>query len=290
MLAVYRLPGGTTMTRRTKIVLIALAMTVPVRQVVSAQVPERSPQAALEDLRADGLVSSARLFLFEGCPQVDPVGRAVFDAVRDIDLRGYGSVQLVGVFAQGTYPGCGYAPLNEWIVEMIDRWHANGEWDSLELYARSLRWPEVTIEAGVQEALLRAAEDEQGPTAAREVIADAALRWRPVERHIEEGIASFGRSIPRQTKTSWTYYLGRTFGADFFRAFAAVAPTYTDDQLFTIVSAIGTDVRHGRVPANAAGLGLLRAEISRRPNLPPWAEIGTEAVVVPHSDAPPPGR
>lgn len=280
------------MTRRTKVLSLAALTGLLLRQPALGQVPERTPQAALDDLAADGLVSNLSLFRFQGCPQDDPVGRAIFDALRDadFDLRGYESVRLVRVVSRDKYPDCNYAPLNAWIVEMIDRWHVNDEWAALEAFARSLRWMEVTIEGDVQAALLRAAEDEQGPNAAREVIADAALRWRPVERHLEEGIAAFSRSIPRQTKTSWTYYLGRTFGADFFRAFAAVAPTYTDDQLFTIVSAIGTDVRHGRVPANAAGLGLLRAEISRRPNLPPWAEIGTEAVVVPHSDAPPPGR
>jgi hypothetical protein len=272
--------------------LVAALAGSPLSHPAHAQVPERTPQAALDDLAADGLVSNLSLFRFQGCPQDDPVGRAVFEAVRnvDLDLRGYESVRLVRVMSRDKYPDCGYAPLNAWIVEMIDRWHANGEWGSLDSFAGGLRWMEITIEGAVQEALLRAAEDEQGPTAAREVIADAALRWRPAERHIEEGIAAFGRTIPRQTKTSRTYYLGRTFGADFFRAFAAVAPTYTDDQLFTIVSAIGSDVRNGRVPPNVAGLEALRAEVRRRPDLPPWAQIGTEATVVPHSDAPPPGR
>lgn len=258
---------------------------------LAAQAPDRTPQAAVEDLQADGLVSRASLFLFDGCPQNDPVGQAIFSAVRDVEVHGYGSVQLVQVLMQGTYPACGYEPLNRWVAEVVNRWHTGGEWDELEYFARLLPDLGIAIEPDLQEALLRAAEDQAaGPTWTRAVLADAALQFRPEDRQVREAVAAFARTIPDQTKTSWTYYLGRTFGAEFFQAFAQVAPTYTDDQLFPIVSAISTDVRNGRVPPDAAGLAQLRAEIRRRPDLPPWAQIETEAVIVPHSHDVPPGR
>lgn len=146
---------------------------------------------------------------------------------------------------------------------------------------------EIEISVDLQEALLRAAEDGgAGPTAVRAAIADAALRFRPPARQVQEGIEALARRIPDRTKTSWTYHLSRTYGSEFFQALARVAPTLADEQLCVVASAISTDVRNGRVPADADGLAELRAEIRGRPELPPWAQIETEAVIVPHSDQP----
>lgn len=243
-------------------------------RAASAQGYERTVTSALEDLD-DGYVDRYGLFNFQGCPQSDDLGRTVFNAVRQVQLPGYGMISLMRALMWDTYPDCDYAPLNEWVAQAFEDLRARGDAGPAQSFARGLG---PLIDDDLQEALLRAAEDTAfAPGGTRRVFADAALRFRPEERQIAEAIAAFQRNIPAQSKVERTYYLSRHFGAAFFQAMAQAAPRFSDRDLFRVVSAIGVDVSDGRVSPDAAGLDELRAQVSSRPSAPSWAQIPVTA-------------
>ena len=236
----------------------------------------RTPEDALNDLGDNGWLNEVRLFRFDGCPQDDPVGREIFDSVRDVELEPTTLARMAGVLTEGTYPQCQFRPLHEWLVEVVNRLRSAGG-SGLTLLATHLGHvglvPEGIIERDLQLAFLGAAEDESLSLGTRARIASMALEYRPPDVRVREVIEVLSRPIPRHTKRTWTFMLGRTHGSEFFIPLALAATTFSDYDLATVTTAIGSDVRDGRVHADAAGLEALRELVRQRPGLPPWAQI-----------------
>ena len=245
------------------VTLIAIGLVVS--SDVQGQVADRSPERALEDL-ADGKVDRPGLFIFDGCPQQDPTGQAVFQAIQGIELSGHRAVDLaVALGVGGAYPDCDYPPLNAWMLSTLQGLYERGERGPAGMFARTL---EPVIPLPMHDLLLHAAAAPAFAGGPARDLASAALYRRPRERWIEEAIAAFRRPVPTEWKTSTTYHLGREFGAVFFRTVAREAPNLDDATLFIISSAIGSDVRDGHVNPNAGGLSELRDALDRRPNVP----------------------
>lgn len=125
---------------------------------LGAQGVERTPEAAVRDLEADGYVDEYGLFNFRGCPQGDPTGQAVFEAVQAVELHGHGLVSLARALAYEVYPDCDYEPLSSWIAGIFDQLHARGEVGPATSFVRGLG---PRIDRRLQEALFRAAEDTE---------------------------------------------------------------------------------------------------------------------------------
>ena len=258
---------------------------------------DRTVESAIQDLQSDGFPTDINLFRFRGCPQEDRIGREVFNAVKDVEMRGRELARLAVWFSQDTYPHCEFQDLTEWLVEVVERLHAAREEGALTEFADGVgqRTPELEpspnggytirfrplsadrVENRLQRALIRVAEDSLLLRGVRERVATAALAKRPEELHVEDFVRFAGSSIPRTVKTRRIYYLSREFGSSFFAPVAAVAETLSDEDLFTLSSAIGTDVRDGRVDPNAEGLDEIRAVVCGRPSMPPWAHIPSSA-------------
>jgi hypothetical protein len=227
-------------------------------------------EAAIADLSADGRPNDHGLFLFRTCPQDDPAGRAVFDAVKDMPLDPWGLQQLAGMLTFQVYPNCGYAPLNEWYVGVLEKLRADRALGPGEAFVIRLGDNEARlVTPDMQEALIRAAEDPGfiGGRYEEEMIR-IALTHRPRELWIAEAISAFRRAIPSQTITFATYSLSREFGSEFYERIASEAPTLSDDVFLTIIRALSTEIQDQRADPNAAGMGALREMAERRARSP----------------------
>jgi hypothetical protein len=237
---------------------------------VLAQPANRSVEAALEDLR-DGYADT-EAFFFAGCPQDDPLGRTIFEAVRDVPLDGEGRVSLARRFANSVYPHCEYQPLHAWLVALFEELRATGQDGAAHSFAqvfeRATREEGFTVDDRLRAALLRAAEDDvtflEGT---RGLFVIVAFKNRPASAMVEEAVAALSMRIPRQTKASLTYKMSREHGAAFYQAAARAARRMTDDDLFLLVVSIRSEINDGRADPRARGLEPLRAEIARRPEL-----------------------
>lgn len=283
-----------------RIVLLVLGLTLlsPWNGLASlAAQTDRTVESAVRDLQSDGVPTDVNLFRFRGCPQQDPVGRDIFNAVTDMEIRGRNLARLAVWLGQDAYPHCDFEELTDWLIEVVEHLHAAREEGALTDFAagvgqrmperepnsqggHTIRLPPLSagrVENRLQRAMIRVAEDSSLLRGVRERVATAALAKRPEELHVEDFVRFAASSIPRTVKTRRIYYLSREFGSSFFAPVAAVAETLSDDDLFTLSSAIGTDVRDGRVNPNAEGLDEIRAVVCSRPSMPPWAHIPSGA-------------
>lgn len=249
-------------------VALTCALMVLFATCAEAQVSERA-QAALADL-ADERVLDGGLFIFRGCPQSDPEGRAIFEAVERTRLDSSDQIELVMAYRWNhTYPNCGYAPLDDWFVSVFEQLHADQDAAAMSSFAGALRVMSGLgpITPGLRDAMYRAAEDGAIDRELRETIAMAAFetsqaREMPEAVKIEEGVAGLRRSLPR--RETMVYHLSRTYGGAFFQALARVAPTFSDGDFGLVVQAIAVEVIDGRLDPAAGGLDAIRTELARR--------------------------
>jgi hypothetical protein len=218
-------------------------------------------EAAIADLAADGRPDNHELFLFyNGCPQDDADGLAVFEAVREMALEPRGLAELAGMLTSGVYAICGYAPLDEWYAHAFERLHAEGAAGAASAFVIRLGYSGRPIYLDMQEALLRAAEDPDFMGGRpREELVRTALYYRPRELWIDEAISAFRRAIPPQSIRYETFRLSREFGGVFYERLVREAPTLTDEAFLAVIRALGTEIRDGRADPNAAGMEELRA-------------------------------
>jgi hypothetical protein len=231
-------------------------------------------EAAIADLEADGRPSDLKLFLFQGCPQEDPAGVAVFEAVQDMPLDPWGLTDLARAFTFRAYPNCGYAPLNAWYVRAFERLRADGALGPAEAFVIGLANNEARlVNRDMQEALLQGAEDP-GFIGGRyeEEMVRIALSHRPRDLWISEALAAFHRTIPRQSVASATYRLSRELGSEFYEEIARQASTLDDVAFFTIVHALASEIQDERADPNAAGMEALRTMAASRARYP-WDEL-----------------
>jgi len=122
--------------------ITAITMCAIYLAVLAAQESDRRGQA-LEDLQ-DGDIDRINLFMFKGCPQEDPQGVAVFEAVRDVQLDAWGISRLASAFVWGgVYPDCAYAPLDMWLADAFRRIHEAGNSGAAWMLADRIRMQSV---------------------------------------------------------------------------------------------------------------------------------------------------
>jgi hypothetical protein len=227
-------------------------------------------EAAIADLEADGRPSALELFIFQGCPQEDPRGVAVFEAVQNMRLDPWGLADLARAFTFRAYPNCGYAPLDAWYVRVFERLRADRALGPGQAFIIGLGNNEARlITPDMQEALLQGAEDP-GFIGGRyeEEMVRIALSHRPRDLWISEALAAFHRTIPRQSITSATYRLSREFGSEFYEELARRAPTMDDVIFFTVIHALASEIQDERADPNADGMEELRAIAASRARYP----------------------
>lgn len=231
-------------------------------------------EAAIADLEADGRPDNGELFLFDGCPQDDPDGLAVFEAVRDMSLDPWGLAELAGNLTFRVYPNCGYTPLDEWYSGVFERLHAARALGPASSFVIRLGLNEARlIKSDMQEALLRAAEDPNFMGGRpREQLVGTALYYRPRELWLDESISALRRAIPRQSIADITYRLSREFGSEFYERLVAEAPTLNDEVFFTVIHALGSEIQDERADPNARGMEALRVMAATRARVP-WDSL-----------------
>lgn len=266
--------------RRQLVVSAAILLGMGFARVLEAQEDRRSVEAALANLQAPGGPTAPEFFQFQGCPQQDATGRAVFNAVRDAEVRPHGRAALAMSLAWNAYPACAYEPLDNWLVEVFEDLVAAGEDGAANSLASGL-WRKAqddgfTLDDNLREAFLRAAENETLLEGPRRQFVTAAFVNRPEGVLVGEVVDLLFRDVPRSSRSFMIARMSRERGAVFYPALARVAQRMTDDQLFLLTTSLAEEIRMGRAEPQAAGLEALRAEVARRPELPSWAQIPRE--------------
>lgn len=256
---------------KTRLLVSTVALlSVGLVMEASAQ-DRRTVEAALGHL-GEGSLTRPSLFAFEGCPQADATGRAIFEAVRSLDVDARTLVQLAIAFSfDGAYPDCDYAPLNEWMVESFRRLHRTGETGPATSFARSIS----SVRRDLSDAFMEAAADPafagDGP---RGVLADAAVFGLADESsQVEVAVAGFGSDVPRSWVANTSRRLARSRGADFFREVSGEATEMSDPIMFTIADVLRTDIVDGILEPDSEGLDLIRRSVETRQEVPQSARI-----------------
>lgn len=196
----------------------------------------------------------------------------MFDAVSRIELLPFGFFQLADLW-QEQYERCAYAPLDAWFVDAFVRISsADNDGGAILGFLNALP---AELPPEMRAALTTRAEDEGVATPYRAAFLGKAAAALSGPERVEASLRAFRRSVPREWVHHESRYLirdPRTTSA-FLANVAAVAHEFSLDVLNTVGSVVATDVRDGRLSAEAPGLAQLRDALLETDGLSPLAQI-----------------
>lgn len=199
--------------------------------------------------------------LFEGCPQQDPAGRSVFEAVSAADLPPTALAELSSRWGE-PLATCGYAPLDAWFAVALRTLSGSGDDSAVMMFVDRLP---ADLPGWIREELWRArtSRDPNGFLGA--FIASKAVRSTDASQRVDLLIAAFrDRSVSRE----WIYReAGLLIGEQpeaYLRALAQRSSDLSDDRLEDVLASVLANIRSGRLSAGSAGLEGLRQSVRER--------------------------
>lgn len=215
--------------------------------------------------RSGTTVAVIQDLLFEGCPQDDEEGRAMFEAVSNADLPSSAVAELSGRWA-APFAECGYAPLELWYQEALRSLFDSGDPSAVMTFVQSLP---ASLPDPLREELWRGRAMEYPGGFLGDFIASKAVRGSTPSQSVDLTVSAFrDRRLSRQ----WIYReagrLMREQPDAYLRSVAQAAGGFNDERLEDVLRSILASVQSGRIPEDAGGLEALRQSVRNRDGLP----------------------
>lgn len=203
---------------------------------------------------------------FTACPQDDPNGRAVFEAVAGASIS---TVALRELSLRWSRPfrDCGYQPLEMWYQDALAQIVESADHASAFQFLSSLP-PDINEQ--MRQILWRAVESGRFSAEVAGSFASSAVRATDSDYWINRTIAAFqDRRVPDAWVETETSVLLREHADAFLPALGQASGTLSDRRLTQVLSVVGAAVGRGVVTPSFSGLDALRAEASTRSGVPP---------------------